>query len=393
MNPQIAKALLNILGVRSGQQVLDPFCGSGTTLIECAHADVHGVGFDLNPFAVFLANAKLRALVTPVAQLNDARWRILSYYMRQSRYDHFEDSPRIAYLSSWFNPEILAAIETLRSRISAVAGSAAPVFLAVASNLLRDYPLQDPKDLRTRRRKTPLPDMPFVEAFSAACARFLERLESAQAILGENLPLCRAERKDAATLSPGADLFDVAITSPPYAMALPYVDTQRLSLVWLNQIEPSEVCRLEAELVGSREFRGGTHREMARALKENNKCLPLDQAAFCRRLHDSLNEQDGFRRQAVPALLYRYFASMHDCFRATRTVLRRGAPFALIVGHNHTVLGGIRHDIDTPAHLAALGASVGWKVEELTPLQTYRRYGYHASNAVRSETLVVLRNP
>ncbi len=72
--------------------------------------------------------------------------------------------------------------------------------------------------------------------------------------------------------------------------------------------------------------------------------------------------------------------------------MRPGAPFALIVGHNHTVLGGVRHEIDTPTHLAGLAADAGWTVEELLPLQTYRRYGYHVSNAVRRETLVIFRN-
>ena len=132
---------------------------------------------------------------------------------------------------------------------------------------------------------------------------------------------------------------------------------------------------------------------MTAALKENTECLPASEADFCRRLQDSLTACDGFRRQAVPALLYRYLASMRDCFRTVRAVLRPGAPFALIVGHNHTVLGGIRYDIDTPAHLAALAVDTGWTVDELLPLQTYRRYGYHVSNAVRHETLVILRNP
>ena len=93
----------------------------------------------------------------------------------------------------------------------------------------------------------------------------------------------------------------------------------------------------------------------------------------------------------MPVLLYRYFASMRNSFRAVRGVT--GAPFALIVGHNHTVLGGTRYDIDTPSHLAALAAQTGWKVDELMPLQAYRRYGYHVGNAVRAETLVVLSNP
>ena len=391
-NPQVAKALLNIFGIDPGQRVLDPFCGSGTTLVECAHAGVLGHGVDLNPFAVFLANAKLHALATPIAKLQTDLRRFSSSSAFRRSVAAGEDS-RIRYLRSWFPPETLDTIETIRVAVESAAGASAPVFLAIASNLLRDYSLQDPKDLRLRRRRTPLPRTPFPEAFAAACERFLDRLGSAQSVLGVRLPRGSAQRCEAASIVPEAEPFDAAVTSPPYAMALPYVDTQRLSLVWLGLLDPADVPRLESELIGSREFRGAGHRKTADALKENADGLPETEAAFCRRLQASLNGQDGFRRKAVPVLLYRYFASMRDSFRAVRRVMRSGAPFALIVGHNHTVLGGARYDIDTPSHLAALAAQAGWRVDELMPLQTYRRYGYHASNAVRAETLVVLNNP
>ena len=47
-NPQVVKALLNILGVEPGQRVLDPFCGSGTTLVECSHLGIASCGIDVN---------------------------------------------------------------------------------------------------------------------------------------------------------------------------------------------------------------------------------------------------------------------------------------------------------------------------------------------------------
>jgi len=33
-NPQIVRGLLNVLGINEGMNVVDPFCGSGTTLLE-----------------------------------------------------------------------------------------------------------------------------------------------------------------------------------------------------------------------------------------------------------------------------------------------------------------------------------------------------------------------
>ena len=84
---------------------------------------------------------------------------------------------------------------------------------------------------------------------------------------------------------------------------------------------------------------------------------------------------------------------MRDALQSVRDVLLPGAPFALIVGRNHTVLGGDRREIDTPAHLANMAMDVGWRVEEQMPLQTYQPYGYHVNNAIACETLLLLRNP
>src|SRR5207249_3628572 len=48
-NPQIVRFLLNYLGSTPKTLVLDPFCGSGTTIVECALRGIHAVGVDANP--------------------------------------------------------------------------------------------------------------------------------------------------------------------------------------------------------------------------------------------------------------------------------------------------------------------------------------------------------
>jgi|SRR5579859_231969 len=395
-NPQVARAILNIFNVRSSQRVLDPFCGSGTTLVECAHRGVTGYGTDLNPFAVYVANAKLLALSTPAAALK-ATLETLSARLRHTKRwtTNIPDDPRGAYLRSWFEPQILQLIEIVAAKIRIVADDLAPVFLGIASNLLRDYSMQDPQDLRIRRRKSPLPDTPFVDAFLSAATNFVDRVESVQSVLGVRKRAGEATLSDITTIGREhfRQLFDAALTSPPYAMALPYIDTQRLSLVWLKLLAADRILGLESELIGSRELRGKHRRELTDLMHDNSAGLPEGQAAFCLSLQNALTPKDGFRRLAVPTLLYRYFASMQESFRSIRAVMKPKAPFALIIGHNHTVLGGVRYDINTPAHLASIAANAGWKVDEFIELQTYQRYGYHMNNSVGAETLLILRNP
>jgi adenine-specific DNA methylase len=392
-NPQIAKALLNIFDVNVGDHVLDPFCGSGTTLVECAHLGVVGLGTDINPLAVYIANAKLQALVAAPAILRD-----LCKKLARSTKDHRSErlnteDLRIGYLKAWFDAPTLQLLEFLRNRIERICGLHAPFFLMIASNLLRDYSLQDPHDLRIRRRKTPLPKTPFLEAFFSAVRQAISRLESAQSVLGSSLALGKAICQDIRYFNlPKPRLFDAGITSPPYAMALPYIDTQRLSLVWLGLLDVSCILSLEAELIGSRELRGASKRSLVEKFECNASNLPLQTAAFCAMLQRMIGQTDGFRRRAVPMLLYRYFTAMRDSFQSISKLLKPSAPFALVVGHNHTVLGGTRIEIDTPSHLVQIAEDAGWQVRELLHLQTYQRYGYHMENAVSTETLIMLRN-
>ena len=393
-NPQVAKSLLNIFGAQPGDKVLDPFCGSGTTLVECAHIGIQGFGTDLNPLAVYIANAKLLALTTPAAQLCSALDKIADKLRRASmRTVRIVDSDRTRYLEDWFDLPILQSLEIVRTEIEAEAGSLAPVFLVIASNLIRDYSRQDPHDLRIRRRKSPLPSTPFVDAFLFSARQALACIKDTQSVLDDEAPLGQADLCNAMDIRsqhiPGA--FDAAVTSPPYATALPYIDTHRLSLVWLELLGVSRLHELEATLIGSREIRGSSRREVVDAQESNSAELPDREAEFCALLQQALGPSDGFRRKAVPSLLYRYFAAMRDSFDAIRPTMKPGAPFGLIVGHNHTVLGGVRYDINTPVHLVSLAENTGWAVEEILELQTYQRYGYHMNNAVSAESLIILR--
>lgn len=395
-NPQIARAILNILDIPPDARVLDPFCGSGTSLLECVHFGMRAVGTDINPLAVFIANAKVSAIRIPATELAREVKGALRRMKSARVPEALNESARGVYLLSWFDREMLDTIERLRISIQGCKSECVAPLLAIASNLLRDYSQQDPNDLRIRRRKTPLPDVPLEHAFKEAAENFVARLEVAQSVIKRPPRGSRAVLLDSRALrlgerGIGTTPFDCVVTSPPYATALPYIDTQRLSLVWLELITPSEILSLEAQLVGSREVRAQSKKDLRRHLMENSAALPDVQANYCRQLQRALSPEDGFRRQAVPLLLYRYFDGMVRVFRAVHSCVKKNAPFALIVGGNHTVLGGERFDINTPKHLADLAVANGWFHMETIPLQTYQRYGYHMSNAVGSEALVIVR--
>ena len=57
MNPFVARKLISMFG-ENHETLLDPFCGSGTTLVEAKNAGISADGFDINPIARLISRAK-----------------------------------------------------------------------------------------------------------------------------------------------------------------------------------------------------------------------------------------------------------------------------------------------------------------------------------------------
>jgi len=69
-HPQLIKALINIIGIKKGETVLDPMCGSGTTNIESALMDLDSYAIDLSPFCQFMTKVKYNSLSIDISLLN-----------------------------------------------------------------------------------------------------------------------------------------------------------------------------------------------------------------------------------------------------------------------------------------------------------------------------------
>ena len=69
--PQLAKSFINYAGIKKGETILDPFCGSGTTLVESLLFGVNAIGIDINPIACLLAEAKVRSLLLTRMELDE----------------------------------------------------------------------------------------------------------------------------------------------------------------------------------------------------------------------------------------------------------------------------------------------------------------------------------
>jgi len=95
--------------VPTGATVLDPFCGSGTTLLESALLGYPSIGIDLNPLAVAVARAKTQNVC-----LEDVTDRLfaLSHEYRGADLDHLREGIKLI-----FHPRTLAQLVFLRDAL------------------------------------------------------------------------------------------------------------------------------------------------------------------------------------------------------------------------------------------------------------------------------------
>ena len=417
-HPQIVRAILNLLRLEPGARLWDPFCGSGTVLLEARHQGYDALGVDMNPLAVTIANAKIAAVGAPPDTLRDAA-RLLAERVREraARLDGIaagaigevlgegwrERFPCPEYLGRWFPAPVLAQLRIVLDAI----GETEPaglreVFRIVLSDILRGVSWQDPGDLRVRRRKDPVPDYPaaglFAEALEArvrtvtAASEHLPRRKGRQfAVLGDSRDVRSMGRRAGAFLRRGVDC---VIGSPPYAAALPYIDTQRLSIALLGMVPAGDIRMLDAALTGSREMTARERCEIEESMERNGAGLASEAWRMCRALKDAWSpDSDGFRRRNTPAVAYRYFAGMTQAMRTARQCLKSGGALAFVVGPSRTTLGGSAFTIDTPALLAATGESVGLRLSETHELDAYGRYEARSRNSIRREQLLVMTAP
>jgi len=63
--PHLVRTYLDRFGVTHGVRLLDPFCGTGTSLVECKKRGIESVGIEANPVACFASRVKLDWNVDP----------------------------------------------------------------------------------------------------------------------------------------------------------------------------------------------------------------------------------------------------------------------------------------------------------------------------------------
>lgn len=122
MIPQIAKRLINTYGA-VGSTLLDPYCGTGTSLVEATLYGMHGVGCDINPLARLITSAKTTTISAEKLDIYTRKFLRKSFINRVAA-----NIPEVHSINYWFSEEIAEQLGKIRARI-----------LRIDENSIRDF--------------------------------------------------------------------------------------------------------------------------------------------------------------------------------------------------------------------------------------------------------------
>lgn len=372
--PHLVREYLERFDIGAGRCVLDPFCGTGTTLVECKKLGVSSVGLEANPIAHLAASVKTDWSPSPALLLDHAQ-RVKESACRRLDAEGIPDDP-------FFPQDHALRVELLQLSIEQAAlllrGSISPLplhktlVLLEVLNQLKDGAFCGHDRLALAAALpsgigniefgpevgvgAPKQDAPVV-------ALWLDRISGIAAdlkILGnknetKSLVLLADSRQipeDIASRS-----VDAVITSPPYPNEKDYTRTTRLESVLLGFIHN------KADL---RQLKQGLMRSNTRNVyqADQDDLWVLDHPEIQRIASEietrriALGKTSGFERlYARVAKLY--FGGMARHLKDLQRVLKPGAQLAYVVGDQASYL---RVMIRTGQILADIAERLGYKV-------------------------------
>jgi DNA modification methylase len=405
--PQLVRALINISGLKKNALVGDPMCGSGTTCVEARLSECRAIGLDMNPLSTFVARTKADLLTSgpeQIAAMYDRLRKVLVEAREPlcPRLQYFKTllPSDQHYLKSWFAEQVLEDLDAIAQAIESLEdGPSKQLALVSLSNILRRVSWQKVDDLRIRKDVK-------LEADINPIREFLEELgRSVRLVLAflyregvKQLPCVDIREGDARQLQQEwrrwTGEVDTIITSPPYATALPYLDTDRLGLCYLGLLGRPKHRSRDVEMIGNREITPKLRAAYWDQFRRNPSKLPASITSIISRVNALNSQADvGFRRRNLPALLSKYFIDMQQVLSGVHKILRPGATAYVVVGSNHTIAGGVRVDIDTPTLLADMSEALGFGVESRVPMEMLVSRDIFRKNAVATEEILFLRKP
>jgi SAM-dependent methyltransferase len=237
MHPTTAARLVRAL-TATNATVLDPFCGSGTVLVEAMIAGRRAVGVDISSLAVLLSGVKTARHEASDREAIVARARSIAAFARARREGRAGATRRYPREDvELFDPHVLLELDSIRAGIADSAGenlAVANALKIVLSAILVKVSRRTSDTSETSRPRRIAAGYP-ARLFVRKAEDLARRLADLDSLLPAEGPAARVDIDDASRLrTVHAATIDGVVTSPPYVATYDYLAHQAMRMRWLE---------------------------------------------------------------------------------------------------------------------------------------------------------------
>lgn len=357
----LAINLINTFDLSEGAWVLDPFCGSGTTLLTCKEAGINSRGFDILPFSVLLSNVK-------IGDYNNAeltkQLHVLADSLNNNCSSKNDSLPDIPLVNKAFQPDVKRELLILKQKIECIHESKIMAFFNLGFLSILESVSNTSKSggfLRLVNRDV---------ASDEVCTLFRNKvtsmindtIESSKHSKSHERVSSLAKIGDARRL-PTDRKYDAVITSPPYPNRHDYTRIYALEMIFDFVSSNDELKKMRYETLRS-------HVEAKKKYEAIGYTKPT--------ILDSLItevKRNGTNNPQIIDMLEGYFEDMYLCLSEINRCLKQQGKVALVV--SNVRFAGVNILVDEI--LAEIGSQVGLACKEIWAI----RYRGNSSQQMR----------
>jgi len=373
----IEKEELNINSI-----ILDPFLGTGTTVVEAKRLGFFSIGIEVNPICVFASRVKSNWNLN-VGSIKDYLNKLKVFYQTEiKKYNLTHPNQILNYIDSRSKKNLLKPLHVKHSLlndkyISPIPWTKILILKKFIKTQIQEEKYRDlfllilAKTFRTVANVKfgpeigyikPKVDAPVLKIFSSYIAEIIEDLTIIIKNQIQNNPDPLIISGDSRNIQPLLkdyyEKIDLVITSPPYPVDKDYTRITRLELSILDLVSNIEdVRKIKKKMVRS------STRQVYKEDNEKHKILEITEVfnisneirARCKRDGDT----SGFSK-VYPKLVEEYFGGMYSHFESLYPLLKRGAKSYYLIGDSRSFK--MVH-IKTAEICGLIAQKLGYKVE------------------------------
>lgn len=330
--------LNNTIFSKPGDYVLDPFCGTGTVLLESIIAGRKALGADANPLARLIAGVKTQELSEKELKKN------LSQILYRGKKYKTVQIPEVVNIDHWFPKQNQENLARLLKAIKGVKDENIKAFFLVClSNCVKKVSYADPriavpvrlnperfKDDPKRYKETKeylskINKADVFERFKSIalqniarfeCLKHGKRFKSSASVISKDARRLTRNLDSTEKLKSGT--VQLIITSPPYAGAQKYIRSSSLSLGWTEMADTFELLELDKKNIGRENFRNVELKIGLTGIKKADQLI------------NQISTIDLVRAKIISQYLIEMKSAIDEAVR----VLKKNGYFVLIVGNN-----------------------------------------------------------